>query len=111
MDWGLFWQAAGVGVAVLGIVVGGFWRMWGLIKGVRDEAALRAEAAHAVANATREELHQHRLHTAETYVSKVGLREQTEQIMSAIGGLGDQITGMNGRIDRMLERPPRARTT
>jgi hypothetical protein len=111
MDWGLFWQAAGVGVAVLGIVIGGFWRMWALIKGVRDEAALRDEAAHAEANATRMELHEHRLHTAENYVSKAGLREQTEQIMSAIGGLGEQIMGMNGRIDRMLERPPRTRTT
>lgn len=105
MEWGLIFQVVGIGLTVVGLMIAGFWRMWGLIKGVRDEAALRAEAAHAVANATREELHAHKLAVAENYVSKAGLREVTEQIMKAIGGLGDQITGMNGRIDRMLERP------
>ena len=106
MDWGLFFQAAGVGVAVLGIVIGGFWRLWALIKGVRDEAALRAEAAHAVANATREELHKHKLHVAEAYLTKAGLREVMEPVMEAISGVRDQITGMSGRIDRLMERPP-----
>lgn len=116
MDWGLFFQAAGVGVAVLGFVAGGFYWLWGQITKIRDDAeegikqakqdaALRTEAAHAVASSTREELHQHKLVVAENYVSKQGLREQTEQIMAALGGLGEQIRGMNGRIDRMLERP------
>ena len=116
MDWGLFFQAASVGVAVVGIMIAGFWRMWGLITGVRAdaqkdisavraEANLRAEAAIALATLAKEELHHHKVHVAEVYVSKSGLREQTEQIMSAIGGIGEQIMGMNGRIDRMLERP------
>jgi len=107
-------QMVGVAFAVLTFFVAGFWKMWGLVKGVRDESALRAEAAQALASATREELHQHRLHTAETYVSKAGMREVTDQIMDAIGGLSGQITGMNGRIDRILERPSpssRAKTT
>lgn len=105
MDWGLIFQVVGIGLTVVGIMIAGFWRMLALIRGVEDRAALRAEAAHLVANATRDELHNHKLTVAENYVSKAGLREVTEQIMNAIGGLGDQITGMNGRIDRMLERP------
>lgn len=121
MDWGLFFQAAGVGVAVLGIVVGGFYWLWAQITRVRDdgqkdvaavraEASLRAEAAIALATMAKEDLHQHKVHVAEVYVSKSGLREQTEQIMDAIGNLGNQITGMNGRIDRILERPATRRT-
>lgn len=106
MDWGLFWQAAGVGVATLSIMVGGFWRMWALIKGVRDEAALRAEAAHAVAGATARELADHKLHVAETYITRASMREVMDPVMEAISGVRDQITLMSGRIDRLMERPP-----
>lgn len=133
MDWGLFWQAAGVGVAVLGIVAGGFYWLWGQITRVRDdaekgvaevrkeaahdvaavrsEAALRTEAAHILASATKEELHQHRLHVAETYITRASMREVMEPVLEAISGVRDQITGMSGRIDRLMERPPARRTT
>lgn len=105
MDWGLIFQVASIGLTVVGIMIAGFWRMWGLIKGVRDEAAQRAEAAHAVANATREELHKHKLYSAENFVSKQGLREVEDRIMDGLGALGQQILGMSGRIDRLMERP------
>ena len=122
MDWGLIFQVIGIGLTVVGFMIAGFWRMWGLITAVRDdaqkdissvrsEANLRAEAAIALATLAKEELHQHKVHVAEVYVSKSGLREQTEQIMNAIGGIGEQIMGMNGRIDRMLERPATRTTT
>lgn len=114
MEWGLVFQVAALILTLLGLVIAGFWRMWGLIKGVRDEAALRAEAAQALASAVSRELYDHRIHVAEHYTTKAGLREVTDQIMDAIGGLSGQITGMNGRIDRILERPSpssRAKTT
>lgn len=101
MDWGLFWQAAGVGVAVLGIVIGGFWRMWALIKGVRDEAAIAA-------GETAKELAAHKLHVAETYFPRANMREVMDPVMEAISGVRDQITGMSGRIDRLMERPTAA---
>ena len=122
MDWGLFFQAAGVGVAVLSIVAGLFYWLWAQITRVRDdgekdvaavraEASLRAEAVLALASTAKEDLHLHKLHVAETYITKAGMREVTDQIMDAIGSLGNQITGMNGRIDRILERPAARRTT
>ena len=89
----------------MGIIIGGFWRMWALIKGVRDEAALRAEAVHAVAGATARELADHKLHVAETYITRASMREVMEPVMEAISGVRDQITGMSGRIDRLMERP------
>lgn len=110
MDWGLFFQAAGVGVAVFGVIIGAFYWLWAQISRIRDEAALRAEAAHAVASSTKEELHQHRLYTAETYATKTGMETQTAQIMTAIGGLGERLEGLNRRLDRVFESrrdPPR----
>lgn len=114
MDWGLFFQAAGVGVGVLSVMAGGFYWLWGQLVRVREDAekdilqtktesTLRTEAAHAVATATRDELHQHKLYTAETYATKIGMEAQTSQIMTAIGGLGDRLEGLNRRLDRVFE--------
>lgn len=101
---------AGFALAVISFFVAGFWRMWGLIKDVRAEANLRAEATIVQASALREELHEHKLHVAESYVSKAGLREVTDQIMDAISGVGQQISGLSGRVDRLMERPASTRT-
>ncbi len=111
MDWGVVLQVVSACLVVLGLFIGGFWRMWGLIKDVRSEANIRGEAAVALASTIRTELHAHQLHVSATYVSKEGLREQTGQIMSAIEQVGTQIANMNGRIDRMLERPTTTRST
>lgn len=111
MDWGLIFQVVGIGLTVVGLMIAGFWRMLALIRGVEDRAALRAEAAHLVANATRDELHAHKLAVAENYVSKAGLREVEERIMDGLGALGSQLSGMSGRIDRMFERPTSTRRT
>ena len=122
MDWGLFWQAAGVGVAVVGVIAGGFYWLWAQIGQVRDdgekgisqvrtEAALRAEALLALTTTTKEELHQHKLHVAETYFPRANMREVMDPVMEAISGVRDQITGMSGRIDRLMERPSTSRTS
>jgi len=38
------------------------------------------------------------------------MREVTEQIMEAIGGIGVQIAEMRGRIDRVFDKLPQPRT-
>lgn len=114
MDWGLFFQAAGVCVGVLSVMAGGFYWLWGQLVRAREdaergilqtktEAALRTEAVQAVVTSTRDELHQHQLYTAETYATKIGMEAQTSQIMTAIGGLGDRLEGLNRRLDRVFE--------
>jgi hypothetical protein len=55
----------------------------------------------------RDDLAAHKLHVAETYVSKQGHREATEQIMDAIGAVKTSIDGTNQRIDRILENGSR----
>lgn len=85
------WEVIAAGITVLGFVSGIWWRVEGMIRKNTDDLAA------------------HKLHSAETYVSKAGLREVEERIMDGLIALGAQIAGMNGRIDRMLERPPAAR--
>lgn len=48
-------------------------------------------------------------HVAETYVSKAGLREQTEQIRGALRGVSDSLAYLNSRIDSVIEGRPSAR--
>jgi len=92
-------------VAVSGALWGVWWRVEGRISAAKDRADKVAE-----------DLAAHRLHIAETYVTKAGLQEQTTQIMRAIEGVGSRIDGMNERLDRAFEHPhvtplPRRRTS
>lgn len=105
-------QIIGVVLTLLGFVIAGFWRVWGLIKDVRTEAAARAEAAVALSTLSRDELSAHRLHVAETYVTKAGMTEQTDRIMRSLEGVADKIDRTNERLDSlMLQKPtPRTRT-
>lgn len=81
------------GLAVFGAISAAFWRMWGLIK----ESS--ADGRKALAD-----LSDHKLHVAETYVTKAGMQEQTTQIMRAIEGVGNRIDGLHERLDRAFER-------
>lgn len=49
------------------------------------------------------DLQAHRLHTAETYVTKTGLTEQTAAIMRSLDVVSGKIDKTNERFDRFLE--------
>lgn len=79
-------------LAVLGAAGGIYWRWGGAIGEIRNDLAA------------------HKLHTAETYVTKAGMQEQTNAIMHAIEGVAKRIDGLNDRLDRLYE-PKTARRT
>lgn len=81
------WEVVAAGITVLGFVSGIWWRVEGMIRKNTDDLAA------------------HKLHAAETFVSKAGLREVEGRIMDAINAVGSQVSGMSGRIDRLMERP------
>lgn len=104
---------------VIGAVAGAWWRVESKADKVKeaayhrsDEAKTAASAAAAVAALAREELKDYKTHVAETYISKAGHRETTEQIMGAIGSVKTAVEGTNQRIDRLFDdrsrsgRPP-----
>lgn len=89
----------GIALAILGVITGAFWRIWGLIKEAGDEG-----------RDAKEDLAAHKLHVAETYVTKAGMSEQTAQIMKAIDSVGAKVDSTNVRLDGFLQPRPRART-
>jgi hypothetical protein len=88
----------GIALAVLTAITGAFWRMWDLI----EKAGKKGEVAQSNLDA-------HRLHTAETYVTKAGMQEQTALLMKSIEHVADRVDGINTRLDRILESRPAAR--
>ncbi|MDI6027039.1 hypothetical protein QBK99_12645 [Corticibacterium sp. UT-5YL-CI-8] len=97
-------------MAVVGFFVMLFGFVFGLWKYIesrintaRGEVSMKADGAAALASLARQELSDHKLHVAETYISKAGHRESTDQVMEAISAVKTAIDGTNLRIDRMWE--------
>jgi predicted nucleic acid-binding Zn-ribbon protein len=84
-------------ILVFGAVSGIWWRVEGKVKGAED----KAEKVGA-------ELAAHRIHTAEVYVTKAGLSEQTSQIMKALDSVGAKIDRTNERLDNLMQPKPRS---
>lgn len=77
-------------------VAGSGWAIWWKIDA-------KVEKVKTETTALRDDLAEHKLHTAEKYITKEGLRETTEQIMGGIGGLKTAIDNMTLRVDRVVE--------
>lgn len=80
------------GVMVFGALAGIWWKVDSKIQAAEDAAASVGRSLDA-----------HRLHVAETYLTKAGLREQMEPLFDAVKGVSGQVQNMNERLDRVIE--------
>lgn len=87
-------------ILVSGTLWGIWWRIESKVDTAKKDNAVAASAAQATANMAREELAAYKTHVAETFVSKSGHRESTEQILEAINRL-------NERLDRAFDHSPK----
>ncbi len=97
-------------------VAGSGWAIWwkidAKVEKVKTEATAKIDKLNADLQESKEDLAEHKLHTAETYITKQGLRETTEQIMGAINGVKAAVENMTLRVDRIVENQNKApRTT
>lgn len=83
-------------IAVFGAIAGIWWRVEARIDGAKQAALLVAA-----------EFAQYQTRVAETYITKQGLREQTEQVMGGISEIKTQVSHLNERIDGMITHTPR----
>lgn len=93
----------GFGVMLLGALWGVWWKIDGAIQLAKSDALQAAQLASAKTDVLASSLAEHRLHVAEVYVSKQGLREQAEQIMAAIKGVSDTLAHVTERLDRVID--------
>jgi hypothetical protein len=96
-------------IALAGVLVGGVVAWVTLRIQVQQNAAdvknssLKADAALAAAQLVAAHLSEHKLHIAETYITKSGHRESTQQLMEAIADVKASMTGLTTRLDRIIE--------
>ena len=98
-------------ITVLG-ALGAIWaRIEAIVSRARTEAMLAANGASNKADIVASDLAAHRLHVAETYVSKAGLRDQVGQVMDLLRDVQNDVGSVNERLDRVIEtrHPPQAR--
>lgn len=97
-------EFVGFVIGVLGFVTTVWVRIESIVNRARAEAMASAAVANARAETLGSDLAAYKLHVAETYVSKTGLREQMDRLMGALGEMRDQLGNMSDRIDRVIER-------
>jgi uncharacterized protein YpmB len=90
-------------IVVIGFVAGIWWRIEGAISKAKSDAVTQAQAAAALAALVQAQLSEHKLHVAEAYITKAGLRETTAQIIEAVNGVKTDVHSLNERIDRIIE--------
>lgn len=82
-------MAAGLFIlAIIGAVAAFWWRV-----------ERKVETAEAKADSALTKVADLRLHVAEEYTTKTGLREAKDEIMDAIHGVKSAVDHMGGRID------------
>jgi hypothetical protein len=68
-----------------------------------DKASLSALAATTKVEMVQSALTELRVHIAETYVSKSGLREQVGQVLDLVRDVQSDVGSINDRLDRVIE--------
>lgn len=98
------WEFVGALFAAISIAFAIWWRIEGRVKEAKAEATTKADAAGMKADLVAAQLSEHKLHVAETYISKQGHRESTDQVMSAIAAVRSEISGTNSRLDKLFDQ-------
>jgi hypothetical protein len=102
LDSGLM-TVIGFGIMLASTMFGVWWRIEGRIDRAKAEAVQKAIEAAQEAAAVRADLAAHRLHAAETFVTKSGMREIRDEILGAVSGIRDDVRHLATRIDNMHE--------
>lgn len=101
-------------MAISGALWGVWWRIEGRVDRAKAEAVQKATEAALEAASVRADLAAHKLHVAEHYITKAGMRDTRDEIMEAIHGVKQAVDHMALRVDRVVENQaakPRPRTT
>jgi hypothetical protein len=91
-------------VAVLVAAFGVWWKIVALRNEDRRELDQKIHAAAAQAMLAAQQLSDYKTHVAETYVSKNGFRETMESVSQALQGINVNLTHLNERIDRVIDK-------
>ncbi|RWD71663.1 hypothetical protein [Mesorhizobium sp.] len=90
-------------IAVISAVGGLWWRIEAAIKTAKSEAMTQASAASTAAALALAQLAEYKTHVAETYITKAGLREFRDEVMTGVRDLKGSVSTLHERMDRFIE--------
>lgn len=103
-------ELVGFVLFICAAAAGAWFRVESSLRAVKAELESRMVPIGMRAELTSAQLSEHKLHVAQTYVSREGLREQMEPLFAAVKDVGGQVRHMNERLDRVIDgstAPPR----
>lgn len=100
------WEQIAFFMMLLAAISGVWWRIEGKVDAAKAEAVKKANEAAIEAANVRADLASHRLHCSETFATKLGMQEQTAQLLRAIESVGHRIETLSERLDRAFEYKP-----
>jgi len=90
-------------ITIIGAIAGAWWRIENRVEAAKREALAAAALASGQAALAHEQLHEFRLHVAETYASKGGVKDLGDRVMQGQDRVLDEITRLHERMDRIIE--------
>jgi hypothetical protein len=95
-------------LAVIAAIAGAWWRVEGLVRASKAEMVTALAASEGKASLAIQQVAELRVHVAETYASKGGIKEMSERLEQGNKRLFEEMHRLNERMDRIIdERPPR----
>lgn len=99
-------------ITIFGSVIGGvIWlvRLEGRVNtnsSITTALSERLTAVHALASLSQNQLAEYKTHVAEKYVTKEGLSEQHDRLMTAVNDVRSSVEQIGSRIDHFYTNPP-----
>jgi hypothetical protein len=87
-------------VGLVGLILTIWWKVEGKINAASDKG-----------DKVERELAAYKLHVAESYVTKSGMKELKDEILGAVSGIRDDVRHLATRIDTMHESQNKPRPT
>lgn len=89
-------------LTILAAVFGAWRRIESVIKRETQAVQSLAAAASAHAQLVGSQLAEHKLHVAENYITKAGMREMRDEIMTGVRELKGSVSTIHDRIDQII---------
>ena len=99
ITWGDITTVAAIVAAAFAV----WWRIESRADQVGDDAEKSANTAHAAASLALTQLAEYKTHVAETYITKAGLREFRDDVMTGVRDVKGSVSTLHERMDRFIE--------
>lgn len=89
-------------MTILGIAFAAWWRIEARVGKVETVLDTRVATAIAQSSMTQQQLAEYKTHVAETFVTKAGLKEFRDEVMSGVRDIKGSVGTLHERIDQMI---------